>query len=209
MRKSTLIGGAVLAFGLAGYVNGQSLIVGGITPYGVTGPGPRVILVGIPPFGSLVGGGLAVDRAGNLYVSDFAAGEVLMLPASGGNAVTVVRGLNSPSDIEVSPDGRSLVIAQPDGQVVRRHFGVSIRPLAQAGLPASAVGFLYTDTSWQRATLSADGYFHFPDVLGPLQQSHRFHFKIKVNAVEWNFYDQPFQVVDGLLHGHTVMDIAF
>jgi len=173
----------------------------------------QVFLVAVPPGSPIVGGGLALDKAGNVYVSHFGLnpdeGAILTIPSDGRPPVFIMRGFDRPSDIEISPDGRSLLIAQPDGQLVRKYFGVSIRPLHQTGLPASAVAIMRTDHRQIAVRQSADGYFHFPDVLVPLQQRTTFDLFIQFNEIRFSFFDLKFQTVSGKLEGQTIMDLAF
>ena len=79
----------------------------------------------------ITGGGIALDHAGNVYLSDVGVGvgggSIIMLPSDGSTPVRIMRGLTSPTDVEITPDGRALLISGPSGQVVKRYFE-SIKP---------------------------------------------------------------------------------
>ena len=60
--------------------------------------------------------GLALDRAGNLYITDYAAGAVDILPAATSatpGALEILAHVASPSSIAVTADGRRVFVASP------------------------------------------------------------------------------------------------
>ena len=66
--------------------------------------------------------GLALDRAGNLYIADYAAGAVDILPAATSatpGALEILAHVASPATIAVTADGKSVFVASPDaGRVI-------------------------------------------------------------------------------------------
>lgn len=95
-------------------------------------------------------GGLAVDAAGNRYYSARNGDAIWMIrrrtaaPAPAGAPVEeepivildrVIRpaSFSQPGDIEITPDGRALVIADGAGRVIAIPFGVTLELLDQAG----------------------------------------------------------------------------
>jgi hypothetical protein len=79
---------------------------------------------------------------------------------------------STPGDIELTHDGRGLVIGGPDGTVTRRYFGLSVKV---TGIGAAGPGtrvYAQTDLgTTPAAAISSDGYFHIPDILVPGQTS--------------------------------------
>ncbi|MBI4641905.1 MAG: hypothetical protein HY731_14545, partial [Candidatus Tectomicrobia bacterium] len=77
--------------------------------------------------------GIAVDKAGNLYISDQGPskgkkeGSILMWPTGKDNVIRIITGLTQPGDVELSPDQKKLIIAGPKGEVFRYALGISIR----------------------------------------------------------------------------------
>lgn len=129
--------------------------------------------------------------------------------ATGAPPVTIVRGLDRPSDVEVSPDGRTLLIAGPNGNLYGRYFGVSVR-VSFSMEPRNPVVFLITDAGPLVATrLEADGYYHFLNVLAPTQQLPLVEVVVVNNGIP---YKRPAQVLqldaDGVLTGQTILDIS-
>jgi hypothetical protein len=56
--------------------------------------------------------GIAVDRAGNLYIADYSAGAVDVLAAATGQLSTLAQVI-SPASIAVTPDGKQVFVASP------------------------------------------------------------------------------------------------
>lgn len=173
----------------------------------------QVYVAAVAPGADFTPAGLAVDGAGNLYISDHGfddyGGRILMAPGDGRKPIAIMDLLDRPSDIEISPDGRSLVIAEPDVKVVTRYFGVSIRLiLAGNTVMRQPVAILSTDTGPYAVPLSGDGYFHFPDILAPPQQSAAVDLTIRNGGVTHHLAGVRLQTVNGELRGHTVVDVT-
>ena len=77
--------------------------------------------------------GIAVDRAGNLYIADYSAGAVDVLSAATGQLSTLAQVI-SPASIAVTPDGSEVFVASPATGAV---FAVS----ASTGSIAAVGGF--------------------------------------------------------------------
>jgi hypothetical protein len=176
--------------------------------------GPLVYLYSFLPGSGVSAGGLALDLINNVYISDNGitnnAGSIIMVPADGGPQVVIMRGLDRPSDIEVLSDQRGLLIAEPDGRVVVRYFGISIQPQpANHNMRGDAVATILTDAGPVSARLSPDGYFHFPGALSPQQQSTTFHAYIRNGIIEFPVFNIQINNVGGVILGHTVVRVAF
>lgn len=185
-------------------------------PYGAdpNAAGPLVYLYSFLPGSGVAAGGLALDLINNVYISNNGLttnnGAIILVPADGNPQVEIMRGLDRPSDIEILPDQRGLVIAQPDGSVVVRYFGISIKPMpATGGMRGDAIAIITTDRGPVTSRISADGYFHFPGVLWPNQTSITFNAYIRNGIVELPVYDVQINNVGGAIVGHTVVEVAF
>jgi sugar lactone lactonase YvrE len=88
--------------------------------------------------------GIAVDRAGNLYIADYSAGAVDVLSAASGQLSTLAQVI-SPASIAVTPDGGEVFVASPATGAV---FAIT----ASTGSIAAVGGF-----APQSASASAPG----------------------------------------------------
>jgi hypothetical protein len=147
-------------------IRAQALVI----EYPASAPGTflRLVLTNAP-------GGLAKDLAGNLYYSDqgdggLLSGRILMIPAGSDIPITIVSALNKPGDIELTPDGRGLIITEDGGKVTRRYFGFS------ASIKTSGGETIYGLTLYiKRAGLGItkgyrimeNTYYTVPDLLVP------------------------------------------
>lgn len=77
-------------------------------------------------------GGVAVDRVGNIYVSDSEDGTVVMNP-KGEEGLRILTDLDHPGDIDIGPYGRSLIVAEANGRISRHVFGLSGRLRDESG----------------------------------------------------------------------------
>ena len=194
----------------------NTIQIGATLPYGQkpSEPGPFVYLYSFLPGTDVEAGGLALDALNNVYISDNGitnnAGSIIMVPADGSPQVVIMRGLDRPSDIEMLPDFRGLIIAQPDGSVVVRYFGISILPEpGTGGMRADAVAVISTDTGPVSARLSPDGFFHFLGVLGPQQTSTSFNLFIRNGIIEVPVFFNEINNVGGTIVGETILKVAF
>jgi len=180
----------------------------------VVDSGPYVYLYSFLPGSGVAAGGLALDLINNVYISNNGLttnnGVIILIPGSGGPQVEIMRGLDRPSDIEILPNQRGLAIAQPDGSVVVRYFGISIRPMPANGVVrGDAVAIISTDRGPVTSRVSSDGYFHFPGVLWPDQESVTFDLYIRNGIIEFPVYGLQINNVGGVIVGHTVVEVAF
>jgi len=83
--------------------------------------------------------GIAVDRAGNLYIADYSAGAVDVLNATTGQLSTLAQVI-SPASIAVTPDGSEVFVASPASGGV---FAIT----ASTGSIAAVSGFAPAGTS--------------------------------------------------------------
>lgn len=90
--------------------------------------------------------GLALDRAGNLYISDHAAGTVLKLSAAASDApgtLEILAHVISPASIAVTQDGARVYVASPETGAVyaidttAKNISAIALPLDVAGLSAA------------------------------------------------------------------------
>jgi len=188
-------------------------VYGANTNAAAGGPTPlsMMLTVSVQPGAAITAGGMAVDAAGNIYISDYGfepqAGGIVMLPNDGRAPIVVMTRLDRPSDIEMSPDGRSLVIAGPDGKVYQAYFGVSVRLHFMSEPMNDPVVFLKTDTGTLVSMLTADGYFHFPELLVTQQQSWTVTVVIR-NGSKTVTRMATLQHSASDLNGQTVLDIT-
>ena len=129
----------------------------------------RLVIIG-PKTQNVTVGGLAIDPNGNVYVSDQGigpnSGAILMLPKGRRNVLRILTGLNLPTDIELTPDGRGIVIAGADGELTRHAFGLSLKLTGAGALGPATRVVAQTDTGATRpVSVSPDGYFHIPEIL--------------------------------------------
>jgi hypothetical protein len=210
-----LIGMAWAAVALTGSARGQALDPSDVVVLATNSfdGQRRVYVAAVSPGAGFIPAGLAADGAGNMYISDHGAaafdGGIVMLPRDGRRPLRIMESLDQPSDIEVSPDGRSLVVAGPDGRVVTRYFGVSVRVnFTGRASPQQPVVFINTQTATYVSTLSADGYFHFPGGLHPLQTSVTVDLTVRNGGRTYFAYGRRLQTVGGQLRGHTIFDVT-
>jgi hypothetical protein len=167
--------------------------------------GGKVVLVG-PRTSALRPGGIAVDRAGNSYISDqgpsSAPGEgaLYMMPAGQSGLLRLASGLDIPGDVELSPDQSAVLIAQPDGAIWRKSFGLSISITNINTLLGNTTVFVKSDKGTRSAQVSPDGWFHVLDILGPGQESATVDIVIEHRGKTRSYQDvqlgQPFVPVE-------------
>lgn len=175
----------------------------------------NLFLISVLPNLAIRPAGMAVDTVGNIYFSDNGSstndGRIMMLSLEGDiDPISIANDIGCPSDIEISPDGRSIVVACPDGKVITRYFGLSIQLLFAKGqdTPKQPDVFVKTDTGTFHATVSGDGYFHFPELLQP-QQTNDFVSIIVLNGNRlYVLEDKKLQSAGGRLEGETVLNIT-
>jgi len=131
--------------------------------------GSRMTVIDAESNPTVVAQGLAVDEGDNIYISDKGAtdqatGRVLLLRGTN-EALTIMRGLAQPTDIEIRPDQRGVVIASASGAVQTRFFGVSIKLRPSDKTPGVPRLYLKTDQGPVTAVLGGDGWYHFENVL--------------------------------------------
>ena len=79
--------------------------------------------------------GIALDRAGNLYIADHGAGAVDVMAAGGGQLQTLAQ-VASPASIAVSPDGATVYVASPDNGAVFA-INTQTRAIASVAIPGA------------------------------------------------------------------------
>lgn len=163
------------------------------------------------PGRGITGGGLAVDDAGNMYMSDVGlaerGGSIIMLPKDGRTGFRLVRGLNHPTDVELTPDQHALMIAGTSGTVFRVYLGVSVK-VAFKNPPRDPTVFLKTDTATYSAKPALDGYYNFLNVLNTEQKSQTVDVSVQDQLVTFPFPKRMLQTSGGQIVGHTVIDVT-
>jgi hypothetical protein len=177
--------------------------------------GRKLIIVG-PKALTINPRGLALDKFGNMYISDQGPnrgedeGSILMWPKDKRRVIRIITGLTLPSDLELSPDQKMLIIAGPKGDINRIRLGLSIGLANINAFSGTARVHLFGQAFGERvARISSDGYFHFPGLL-VRGQSKELYADIEVNGQTKRFNltlgqpgdpDEPY--------GHTVIDLNF
>lgn len=124
-------------------------------------------------------GGMAIDRHGNIYYSDqgdgsFGSGSIRMIPKETGIPITIRTGLNIPGDIELTRDGKGLIVTEAYGKVNRYYFGLSAHFQTSKG--SSIYGLtLYVSMNGAGTTKGyrqmIDDFYLVPDLLSPENMS--------------------------------------
>lgn len=179
----------------------------------------RLVLVG-PKTRSVIVAGLAIDPNGNLYVSDQGSGSnqgsILMLPKGRRNVLRILTGLDRPADIELTPDGRGIVVSSVDGAISQKAFGLSVKLTRAGAMGPSTRVYALTDTGATRpVNVSPDGYFHLPEILTPAQLFGTVTIVVEHRGLTRTYRDVPLgspgaPVVEGLapaVVGHTVIQL--
>jgi hypothetical protein len=135
--------------------------------------GSRMTVIDAESSTTVVAQGLAVDEGGKIYISDRGAldkenGRILLLRGTN-EVLPIINGLRRPADIEMRPDQRGLVIALAGGTIQTHFFGVSIKVLPGPATPVLPRLYLKTDEGPVAGSLGSDGWYHFNNVLNPLQ----------------------------------------
>lgn len=169
-------------------------------------------LVAPVPGQGITAGGLAVDRRGNIYVSDQGdrgpgSGSIIMFP-KGRSGMRIIRGLTRPGDIELSKDQRVLFVSEP-GSVVRRiPLGISVRVLNRSTLTPRAVLHVQSDTGRQVVEPSPDGYFHVAGLLEDTQTSLTINLSYEQAGQQTEFLDRSLlQPGASTPYGQIVIDL--
>lgn len=124
-------------------------------------------------------GGMAIDKHGNIYYSDqgdgsFGAGVIRMIPKDTGIPIMIRTGLDIPGDIELTRDGKALVVTEAYGKVNRYYFGISARFQYPGGYLAYGLT-LYVDMAGSGTTKGykqmVDDFYLVPDLLVPENSS--------------------------------------
>ena len=177
--------------------------------------GKELVIVYPTPGSRITPGGLAIDRAGNLYISDMGRGakgegSIVMVPKATGRPLRILQDLDKPADVELSPDQRALIVGEEGGVITRRYFGISIRLINMAGVEGDYNVYVKTDSGTRKADYTGDGYFHVMDILRPEQVSGSVDVVIEHDGVIFPIYDVFLgQPGESTAFGQTIVDIGF
>jgi hypothetical protein len=160
--------------------------------------------------------GLAVDKYGNLYISDQGPskgkkeGSILMWPKGKKKVLRIITGLTQPGDIELDPNQKKLIIAGPKGDIYKNELGLSIGFTNIDPFSGNTRVHLFTQALGEKvAKVSPDGYFHFPGLL-VAGQPKNLYADIEYNGQTKRFslsLGQPGE--SGEPYGHAVIDLEF
>jgi hypothetical protein len=141
-----------------------------IIEYPTSQPGRvlRLVLTNAP-------GGLAIDKHGNIYYSDqgdgsLGNGVIKMIPKETNTPITILTGLDIPGDIELTRDGRALIVAEAYGKVKRYRFGLAAHFEGPDGTPTYGLT-LYANIPGVGMTkgyrVMINDFYLLPDLLSP------------------------------------------
>ena len=213
MRRRILI--AVMSALLAGEARAQ---LGGPLKLQVreapTVENGRKLFIVAPSNYFAIAGGLAVDKYGNIYVSDWGdgstnAGSIVMIPKDRDHVLRIILGLTRPMDIELSPDQRALWVSEADGSVTKYYFGLCIRVVNLDPLGGSTRIYVQTTFGPRVAAAFVDGYYGLPNVLLPGQADTvdvTIEHEGKTRTIYGVFLGQPGEARP---YGQTIKDVAF
>jgi gliding motility-associated-like protein len=100
--------------------------------------------------------GIAINKAGDLFVADITAGSIYKLPVGGGAPVAILTGLNTPLGVATDADGNVYAAAlgnttikkvTPEGVITNLGNGLSF----PTGLTVDAVGNIYVNETANHA----------------------------------------------------------
>jgi len=165
-------------------------------------------------------GGMAVDRAGNIYVSDQGHGGEkegsVVIFARNGQTIRFIQDLTLPGDIEVSQDGKALIISESGGKIERIFFGLSgqIKDpegnlLVGAAVTVEQGALTYPGTAGKEHQLktNSSGRFHVMDMHRPLPTKDPPELDVIV-TVEFQGNTQEFEA-SLEPEGHTIREFVF
>ena len=177
--------------------------------------GKKLVIIG-PKTLTVNPRGLAVDKHGNLYISDQGPskgekeGSILMWPKGKARVLRIITGLTRPGDVDLSPDQKQLIVAGPKGDIYRLPLGLSLRIANLDPLTGNTRVHLFSQATGEKAAkVSPDGYFHFPGLLVPNQQGNLYA-DIEHNGKTKRFslnLGQPGE--SGEPYGHAVVELNF
>jgi hypothetical protein len=160
--------------------------------------------------------GMAVDTAGNYYVSDWGPtpggaereGGILFWPRGGKAVVRIVTGLTRPGDVEMSTDQQALLIAGEAGKVQRLPLGLSVKFTNIDPFEGGLVVHVFGAGPEKVVKVSPDGYFHIPDLLGGGTAKPTVDITVERRGTSRTFTAVPLGQPDGL-YGHRVAKLEF
>jgi hypothetical protein len=162
-------------------------------------------------------GGLAIDRAGNRYVSASRYGSVFMVRRGDSRPITILdQGilpdvLVEPGDIEVSPSGRALLVADGAGRVLSIPFGLTVELVGPSGLPRTdCTMYAQTDEAGTSAPAHRAGtFYHVPRLisLDPATTEQRARIIVDCEGSPTRAFDVGMGQPDGL-YGQTFVRLV-
>ena len=175
--------------------------------------GRKLVVVSPTNYFSVVGG-IAVDKYGNMYVSDWGDGSanngsVVMIPKDRDHVLRIILGLTKPMDIELSPDQRALWVSEADGKVKKYYFGLCLRVVNLPPMSPNLRIFVKTTYGHQTASSFVDGYYRLPNLLLPGQGDTVdvvLEYEGKTRTIYNVFLGQPGEPAP---YGQTIKDVAF
>ena len=159
--------------------------------------------------------GIAVDTAGNYYISDWGPsgggageGSILFWPHGREFVVRIVSGLTKPGDVELSPDQRAILVAGPAGKVERKTLGLSIHLKHTDPFSGGTTVHVFGTGPEKVVKVSPDGYFHVPGLLEDDASKKTVDITVEREGTTKTFSAVPLGQTDGV-YGHRLVELDF